>query len=239
MTHPTHKLASLCLGLMLATTLHADETTEPAWSGRSDFGFFTQSGNTASSTSLSFNGSLDRSGELWRYENQVKALSTRDRRADTGTEYYLVRSKQRRALDADDHAYVQEQFERDSNSAFAHQVSLTAGLGHTFLKDARQQLVLEFGMGARQDTDTAHAREQVFIGTAGGDYRYQLNPETDLRQRVSVETGSDATIARAGTELHLRLHQALGLTLGYDVRRQYAAVSSRLDVLTINLSYSY
>lgn len=232
-------VAGLCGAFLLTAAAHADEPAAPGWSGRSDLGFFTQSGSTTSNSSLSFNGSLDRSGELWIWENQAKALSTRDRRADTGAEYYLLRSKQRRALDADDHVYVQEQFERDSNSAFARQIALTTGLGHTFLKDARQQLVLELGVGARHDTTSAHDREQALIGTAGGDYRYKLNADTDLRQRLTAEAGSDGTILRAGSELHLRLHEALGLTLGYDVRRQSGTTSSRLDVLTINLSYSY
>lgn len=227
---------------VLAGTAAEPVATPPVdsgWSGRADLGFYSQNGSGGSNARLSFKTDFNRQWGDFALENHVSVLNTRDDTAGNGTARYLLRSKQKWSLDQDDYVYVQEQYEKDSTSEFDYQAGLTTGLGRTFIKDDLQSLIAELGAGLRHSVRDVGPDETVPIATGGLDYRYRISPSASLRERAGFESGRDSTILRSFSELNFQLREALGLGLGYDIRREYSDTREYQNVTTVNLTYTY
>ncbi len=232
----------LCVAaaLMISPALWADEPAPAAWKGRADLGFFSQSGSDGSKQSLTFKTELNRQWGDFALENRAEAISASDDAAGTGTARYLLASKQRFGLSKTDYLFTQEQFEKDSASEFRYQFNVTGGYGRTLFSDDLQALVAEVGAGVRySEARVSGDSETSPIATGALDYRYKFTATADFHQRLAVEGGSDSNIFRSLTELRLRLNEALGVAMGYDVKREYSDVNRRLNVTTVSLSYVY
>lgn len=230
----------VAVALMISPVIWADEPAPAGWKGRADLGFFSQSGSDGSKESLTFKAELNRQWGDFTLENRAEAISASDDSAGTGTARYLLASKQRFGLSKTDYLFTQEQFEKDSASEFRYQFNVTGGYGRTLFSDDLQTLVAEVGAGARysEERDTGDS-ETSPIATGALDYRYKLTTTADFHQRLSVEGGSDSNIFRSLTELRLKLNDALGVAMGYDVKREYSDINRRLNVTTVSLSYVY
>lgn len=211
---------------------------DAGWTGRVDLGFFSQAGSAGDKQSLNFKADLNRRWGDFSLDNHAEAISAKSD-SDGGSARYLLSSKQRLALNETDYVFLREQFEKDSSSEFSRQYNLTGGLGHTFFSEDTQSLIAEAGAGVRHSILVAGGSETSPIVTAGADYRYHFNKTTEFRQRAGFEGGHDANILRSLTELRFQLREALGLALGYDIKREYSDDNQHLSVTTISLSYQY
>lgn len=230
------RMAPWALILSLAAPAWADDS---GWSGRTDLGYFQQSGSDGGKESLSLKSELKRSWGDFTWENRAEAISSQNDAADSGTARYLLVSKQRLALSSSDYLFVQEQFEKDSTSLFRYQVNLTAGYGRQLIKNDIRSLEAELGAGARHSRLKTGQRETNPIATAGLRYQQALREGVDFQQRLSVESGQDNTVLRSLSELRFQLAAQLNLGLGYDVRREFSDDNNRLSVTTVSLGYSY
>ncbi|MDP1541194.1 MAG: DUF481 domain-containing protein [Moraxellaceae bacterium] len=238
----------LTAGLMVVMPTWADAeavvSSEPApadsrWEGRTDLGYFNQSGSDGGKESLSFKSQLNRTWGDFTWENRAEALSSSDDSADSGSARYLLTSKQRLALNEKDYAYVQEQFEKDSTSAFRHQFNLTAGYGRSIFSDEIKELVVEVGAGARYSNPKEGDKEVNAIATTGLNYRHKLTDAVSFHQRIGVEGGEDAIVLRSLSEVRVQLNAQLNMGAGYDIKREFSDENSRLNVMTVSLGYSY
>lgn len=222
-------------GLAVSMPVWADSR----WEGRTDLGYFNQSGSDGGKESLSFKSQLNRQWGDFTWENRAEALSSNDDNSNAGSARYLLNSKQRLALSENDYVFVQEQFEKDSTSAFRHQFNLTAGYGRSIFSDDIKALVVEVGAGARYSKPKVGDKEVNAIATAGLNYRHKLTDTVSFNQRIGVEGGEDAIILRSLSEIRVQLREQLSMGAGYDIKREFSDNNSRLNVMTVSLGYSY
>ena len=228
----------------VATEAAVAVSSEPApaasrWEGRTDLGYFNQSGSDGGKESLSFKSQLNRTWGDFTWENRAEALSSNDDNSDAGSARYLLSSKQRLALSERDYVFVQEQFEKDSTSAFRYQFNLTAGYGRSIFSDDIKELVVEVGAGARYSDPKEGDKEVNAVATAGLNYRHKLTDTVSFNQRIGVEGGEDAIILRSLSEIRVQLREQLSMGAGYDMKREFSDNNSRLNVMTVSLGYSY
>jgi putative salt-induced outer membrane protein len=228
----------LAAGLAVVTPLWAD-TAESRWAGRTDLGYFNQSGSDGGKESLSFKSQLNRTWGDFTWENRAEALSSNDDNSDAGSARYLLNSKQRLALNKKDYVFVQEQFEKDSTSAFRYQFNLTGGYGRSIFSDDIKELVVEVGAGARYSDPEEGDKEVNAIATAGLNYRHKLTDTVSFNQRIGLEGGEDAIVLRSLSEIRVQLREQLSMGAGYDMKREFSDNNSRLNVMTVSLGYSY
>lgn len=229
-----------CLADVLPpTTAAAPPPLDSGWKGRTDLGYFDQSGNSAQKSSLNFKTDIQRQWQDFILENHAEAVSASDDTAGS-TERYLVFSKQRWNRSDVDYKFIQEQFEKDSTSQFQRQYNLSAGLGRTLYQAEGETLTAEAGLGVRQSDQKTGGSETSPLYTGALQYRYKLNSRASFQQRIGAELGSDSNILRSLTELHMQIRAALGLAVSYDVKREYGDTAiTRLNLTTISLTYSY
>lgn len=213
--------------------------SESRWQGRTDLGYFNQSGSDGGKESLSFKSELNRKWGDFTWENRAEALSSSDDSSSSGSARYLLSSKQRLALSERDYVFVQEQFEKDSTSAFRYQFNLTAGYGRSIFSDDIKELVVEVGAGARYSDPKEGDKEVNAIATTGLNYRHKLTDTVSFNQRIGVEGGEDAIILRSLSEIRVQLREQLSMGAGYDIKREFSDNNSRLNVMTVSLGYSY
>lgn len=231
-------LIVLVAGLAVVMPLWAD-TAASRWEGRTDLGYFNQSGSDGGKESLSFKSQLNRTWGDFTWENRAEALSSNDDNSNAGSARYLLNSKQRLALSKKDYVFVQEQFEKDSTSAFRYQFNLTTGYGRSIFSDDIKELVVEVGAGARYSDPKEGDKEVNAIATAGLNYRHKLTDTVSFNQRIGVEGGEDTIILRSLSEIRVQLREQLSMAAGYDMKREFSDNNSRLNVMTVSLGYSY
>lgn len=229
----------LVLGLLIIAPAWAEEGSAVGWTGRTDLGYFQQSGSDGSRKNLTFKSELNRTWDQFSWENRAEAISAENGSTNRNTARYLLASKQRLALSRSDYLFVQEQFEKDSTSAFRYQANLTTGYGRQFINNDVKSLEAEVGAGARHSKPKIGASETNPIVTAAMRYQHRLNESARFQQRLSVESGEDNTILRSLTELRFQLATQLSLGVGYDIRREFSDQNARLTIATVSLGYSY
>ncbi len=102
-----------------AETEVAAETvsSEPApaasrWEGRTDLGYFNQSGSDGGKESLSFRSQLNRTWGDFTWENRAEALTTNNDSNESGSARYLLSSKQLLALSDRDYVFFKSSLKR-------------------------------------------------------------------------------------------------------------------------------
>lgn len=229
----------LCVLATMASVAHAASETEPAWSGRADAGFFSQSGTGGGKESLTLKAEATRRAGEFVWENRAQIVSAKDDNTNSGTERYLLQSKQRWDYSKTDFVFVQEQFEKDSTSSFDYQANLTAGYGRKLIDATPHKLIGELGAGVRHSERRIGQAETRPIATGALDYHYAISDTAGFGQRLAVETGSDSTIVRSVSELRVKLNGALSFSVAYDIKREYSQQDQRLSLTTINLGYTF
>lgn len=231
---------SVLLGVcLLPFAIHAQAEEASAWTGRADLGYFSQSGSGGGKESLTAKAEAARNFGEYRVENMAQAVSASDDKANSGTARYLLSSKQSLKLDERDYVFLKEQWEKDSTSDFRYQMNFTGGYGRELIKNTAHTLVAELGAGVRYSKRRVGKAETSPVATGALDYKYVISPTASFHQRVGVEGGSDSVIARSLTELRVQLREALGLAIGYDVKREYSDNNQRLSLTTVSLSYAF
>jgi putative salt-induced outer membrane protein len=235
------KLRGLCLiGLMpLALIAHADEPINEGWTGRADFGYFSQSGSGGGKKSLTAKAEALHTWGNYTVENQAQAVSASDEQTNSGTERYLLSSKQSFNFDKKDYFFLKEQWEKDSTSDFRYQMNFTGGYGRELIKSAAHTLTGELGAGVRISKRRTGKSETSPVGTGALDYKYIISKTASFHQRIGIEGGTESIIARSLTELRVQLHDELGLAIGYDVKREFTNNNQRLVLTTASLSYAF
>ncbi|MFD0950705.1 YdiY family protein [Paraperlucidibaca wandonensis] len=235
------KLRVLCVVALLPLTLpaYAEEVVDKGWTGRADLGYFSQSGSDGGKESLTAKAEAKRTWGYYTLENQAQAVSSSDDKANSGTERYLISSKQSFKLDKSDYVFLKEQWEKDSTSDFRYQMNFTGGYGRELIKNDEHTLVGELGVGVRYSKRRVGDSETSPVGTGALDYKYVISKTVNFHQRLGVEGGTESIIARSLTELRVQLRDELGLAIGYDVKREFSDNNQRLSLTTVSLSYGF
>ncbi len=225
------------------------------WSGGGELGFASAHGN---STTESLNARLDLNyadGGAWKYSASLSGLRAsseykstqpdgtvkRDRRT-TANRYTLTGNGAYRT-DSRGTVNTSLRHEEDDFGTFSRQTSLSVSYGNRVVDGERTQLDLQVGPGFRRAYDTLEERnESSVIGRGLVDLRVSLTENTELVNKLLVESGEYNTFAQNDLGLSVTMNSHLALKAGWQARHNSDAAENlkRTDTLTtMNVVYKF
>jgi len=237
----------------------AETPTEPLqpsspWSGGGELGFASAHGN---STTESLNARLDLNyadGGAWKYSGSLSGLRAsseykstqpdgtikRDRRT---TNRYTLTGNGAYRTDSRGTVNTSLRHEEDDFGTFSRQTSVSVSYGNRVVDGDRTQLDLQVGPGFRRAYDTLEERnESSMIGRGLVDLRVSLSENTELVNKLLVESGEYNTFAQNDLGLSVTMNSHLALKAGWQARHNSDAAENlkRTDTLTtMNVVYKF
>lgn len=225
------------------------------WSGGGELGFASAHGN---SSTESLNARLDLNyadGGAWKYSGSLSGLRAsseykstqpdgsvkRDRRT-TANRYTLTGNGAYRT-DSRGTVNTSLRHEEDDFGTFSRQTSVSVSYGNRVVDGDRTQLDLQVGPGFRRAYDTLEERnESSVIGRGLVDLRVSLSENTELVNKLLVESGEYNTFAQNDLGLSVTMNSHLALKAGWQARHNSDAAENlkRTDTLTtMNVVYKF
>lgn len=226
----------------------------PALKGGGELGFAAASGN---STTESFNGRLDLSytDGAWRHSGSLFGLHSRSeynkRLADgsierdrrTTANRYTVNANTAYMMDARGTINTALRHEEDDFGTYSRQQSLSLSYGNRVIDSERAHLDLQVGPGYRRAYDTLEGRNETsLIGRGLIDLRYSLTENTEIVNKLLVESGDYNTFAQNDLGVSVTMNSHLALKAGWQARHNsdVAPDIKKTDTLTtMNVVYKF
>ena len=240
-------VASLLAALPLAA--QAD-----GWTGSGELGLAAARGN---SRSENLNGKLSvaKEDEEWKHSYSVAALRARgevegDFDGDGTTEEVLELSANRYELGASSAVKLSDvsslgasaRYENDDFAPFEHQTTVALNFGREWIKDDEASLNTELGPGYRRAKDAAtHDSVSDAIVRGQVDYKHKLTGNTELFNKLLVESGDENTFAQNDFGVQVAMNASFALKAGIQLRHNTDAAPEldKTDTLTtVNLVYN-
>ncbi|WP_447941073.1 DUF481 domain-containing protein [Pseudoxanthomonas mexicana] len=227
----------------------------PTLTGGGELGFAAASGN---SNTESFNGRLDLTyadGGAWRHSASLFGLHSRSEYARTNDDGSVVRDTRttanRYTVNANS-AYLMDdrgtlntalRHEEDDFGTYSRQQSLSLSYGNRVIENERAHLDLQVGPGYRRAYDTIDGRTEAgFIGRGLIDMRYALSENTEIVNKLLVESGEYNTFAQNDLGVSVTMNSHLALKAGWQARHNsdVAEDIKKTDTLTtMNVVYRF
>jgi len=227
----------------------------PKLTGGGELGFAATSGN---SNTESFNGRLDLTytdGRAWRHSGSVFGLHSRSEYTKTQADGSVVRDRRttanRYTINANS-AYLMDErgtlntslrHEEDDFGTYSRQQSVSLSYGNRVIKNDRGHLDLQVGPGYRRAYDTLDGRtEASFIGRGLIDMRYALTENTEIVNKLLIESGEYNTFAQNDLGVSVTMNSHLALKAGWQARHNsdVAPDIKKTDTLTtMNVVYRF
>ncbi len=225
------------------------------WSGGGELGFASSHGN---STNESLNARLDLNyadGSAWKYSGSLAGLRssseyvtteedgslTRDRR--TTANRYTLNGNAAYRTDSRGTVNTSLRHERDDFGTFSRQSSLSLSYGNRVIDSDRTKLDLQVGPGYRRAYDTVEQRDEAsMIGRGLVDLKYSITENTELVNKLLVESGSYNTFAQNDLGLSVTMNSHLALKAGWQARHNSNTDKDlkKTDTLTtMNVVYKF
>lgn len=144
-------------------------------------------------------------------------------------------------------------YEEDRFGGFEYQASLSMGLGWRFFDDPVTRLSAQLGVGygrvrtrdsLADDAVTlvAGERNEKVVEQANVDFERELTPNTQLLDKLLVESGSDNTFVQNDIGVQVKIMAQLALAVGYSVRYNThppPGFNTTDTLSTLNLVYEF
>ncbi len=227
----------------------------PTLTGGGELGFAAASGN---SNNESFNGRLDltyNDGGAWRHSASLFGLHSRSeymRTEDDGSVVRERRTTANRYTVTANSAYLMDdrgtlntsvRQEEDGFGTYSRQQSVSLSYGNRVIENERAHLDLQVGPGYRRAHDTVDGRTEAgFIGRGLVDMRYALSENTELVNKLLVESGGYNTFAQNDLGVSVTMNSHLALKAGWQARHNsdVAPDIKKTDTLTtMNVVYRF
>ena len=227
----------------------------PKLTGGGELGFAAASGN---SNNESFNGRLDLTytdGGAWRHSGSLFGLHSRSeykRTLDDGSVVRDNRTTANRYTVTGNSAYLMDdrgtlntsvRHEEDDFGTYSRQQSVSLSYGNRVIENERAHLDLQVGPGYRRAYDTLDERtEASFIGRGLIDLRYALSENTEIVNKLLLESGQYNTFAQNDLGVSVTMNSHLALKAGWQARHNsdVAPDRKRTDTLTtMNVVYRF
>lgn len=227
----------------------------PKLTGGGELGFAAASGN---SNNESFNGRLDLTytdGGAWRHSGSLFGLHSRSeymRTQEDGSAVRDTRTTANRYTVTANSAYLMDdrgtlntsvRHEKDDFGTYSRQQSVSLSYGNRVIENERAHLDLQVGPGYRRAYDTLDARTEAgFIGRGLIDVRYALSENTEIVNKLLVESGDYNTFAQNDLGVSVTMNSHLALKAGWQARHNsdVAPDRKRTDTLTtMNVVYRF
>lgn len=227
----------------------------PKLTGGGELGFASAHGN---STTESFNGRLDLTytdGGQWRHSASLFGLRSRAEYSKKQEDGSIVRDRRttanRYTVNANS-AYLMDhrgtlntalRHEEDDFGTYSRQQSLSLSYGNRVIENERAHLDLQIGPGYRRSFDTLEGRtESSLIGRGLIDLRYSLTDNTEIVNKLLVESGEYNTFAQNDLGVSVTMNSHLALKAGWQARHNsdVAPDIKKTDTLTtMNVVYRF
>ncbi len=227
----------------------------PKLTGGGELGFAAASGN---SNTESLNGRLDLTyadGGAWRHSASLFGLHSRSEYARTQDDGSVVRDTRttanRYTVNANS-AYLMDdrgtlntavRHEEDDFGTYSRQQSVSLSYGNRIVERERGHLDLQVGPGYRRAYDTLEERNETsLIGRGLIDMRYSLSENTELVNKLLLESGRYNTFAQNDLGVTVTMNSHLALKAGWQARHNsdIAPEKKRTDTLTtMNVVYRF
>ena len=227
----------------------------PTLPGGGELGVAASSGN---SNTESFNGRLDLTytdGGAWRHSASLFGLHSRSEYTRTQDDGSVIRDSRttanRYTVNANS-AYLMDErgtlntavrHEEDDFGTYSRQQSVSLSYGNRVLEGERGHLDLQVGPGYRRAYDTLDDRtEGGFIGRGLIDLRYALSENTEIVNKLLVESGEYNTFAQNDLGVSVTMNSHLALKAGWQARHNsdVAPDIKKTDTLTtMNVVYRF
>lgn len=227
----------------------------PKLTGGGELGFAAASGNT---NNESFNGRLDLTytdGGAWRHSASLFGLHSRseyNRKLDDGSIVRDRRTTANRYTVTANSAYLMDdrgtlntsvRHEEDDFGTYSRQQSVSLSYGNRVIENERAHLDLQVGPGFRRAYDTLDGRDEAsFIGRGLIDMRYALSENTEIVNKLLVESGEYNTFAQNDLGVSVTMNSHLALKAGWQARHNsdVAPDIKKTDTLTtMNVVYRF
>ncbi len=197
-------------------------------------------GSKTSKQNLTGSVLLQRGSGVWGQELRIDAVNTNDDSSDNNIERYLLSGKVSHHQTASVYQFVKLQWEKDLSSSFDYQASLTGGFGYDFIRDDKQSLSGELGVGYRNSKDSEPPRHDnnEAIGTAALFYERAITPTLKFQQDLGYEYGEEAGVFRSKTALSAAINSHFAAQAGYQLKQVNAGLgNSRDSFVSLGLKY--
>ena len=273
-----HKnLLAASLLLAFSAAAHAEDPPPPpvGWSGAGEAGLAIASGNTKSQN---FNAKLDVkfNDDQWKDDFYLLALRNKSNvttnTIDTSTTPPTIVSTSKYDLTAnryeagaslgyklDDRSYIVGalRYEHDEFSPYDYQYIASLGYGYQFLKNSRDELSAEAGLGYKVTQPTAlfitagtppvivevkpdSSGNAVFRGKI--DYKHSFNASTSFIDTFVVEAGSDNKFFQNDAGIQVKMSDKFAIKAAYEIRHNsdvQPGFKQTDNLFTTNLVYGF
>ena len=238
-------LMGLCSCVVLAAEAPIVATPEQQF--EADVSYLLNSSKTDGASSdrkqnLTANAVWKRMQGVWGQEVKAQAVSSQSNQNNDDLERYLLSGKLMHQQTPSVYQFAKLQLEKDLNTAFDYQATLSAGVGYDFIRDDVQVLTGELGAGVRYNNfkDQTQQDTQELVGTAGVHYERKLTDTTRFVQDLGYEYGEDASILRSKTEVSVAISKQISGVVSYQVKDTMAdAADARDTVMAVGMKYKH
>ena len=249
------KAAKTTKVLKTATVDGAEAPAEPSpWSGGGELGYASTRGNSISE-SLNTRFHLQYAEGDWIHGLEVFGLrssaeyrvedeegATHREHKDTANRYTVGASS---ALKLGEHRQFTTalRYEHDDFATYRWQQTASVGYGARIMDGGRTQLDLQVGPGLRRAQNVEEGRtESGLIGRGFIGLKFDLTENTELENRLLVESGVYNTFAQNDLGVSVAMNSHLALKAGLQARRnsEVNAQEKKTDTLTtMNVVYRF
>lgn len=226
----------------------------PTLKGGGELGYASANGN---STTESLNGRLDvtYSDGIWKHSANLFGLRSRSeymltnddgsiqRTSRTTANRYTLGANSAYMTDARGTINTSLRLEEDDFGTYSRQQSLSLSYGNRVIDSERTQLDLQFGPGYRSAHDALENRTEAgLIGRGLFDLRYALTDNTEIVNKLLVESGEYNTFAQNDLGVAVTMNAHLALKAGWQARHNsdVAPDLKKTDTLTtMNVVYKF
>jgi putative salt-induced outer membrane protein len=190
---------------------------DPTWDGKVALGYLATTGNTENS---SLNGAfeLSRATDKWKHLFFAGAVNASENQVATA-EAYNAGYKGEYTFSEHNFLFGRAEWSKDKFSGYDRQVTETVGYGRRLIETEAHRLSAEIGVGARQSTLRDGLSQNETIGRAAVNYKWILNSTAELRQDLSMESGSDNTHFESVSAVKATLVGSLSLVASYTIKK--------------------
>jgi len=239
-----------CFGIAVSTVFicnsHvalADDVAVPkdGWAGNGSAGYIRTSGNSNTSAA---SGKLELDYTSMPWLNAFNAAATEGRTAGVTTaETYAVGDKLKFAFNELDYVFGAVTWDSDRFNGIQENFAESVGYGRRLYMTDKQLLDAEVGIGASEQRELGDSAYQTqLIGTVGGTYIYKISNNSQFKQTLRTEVGTQNTFINPVTELKLAVVGNLYASLNYEVRYNTTVPENthHTDIITsINFGYGF
>lgn len=203
-------------GLLLATSVVAQEEEKGPWSGTTSLGYLATTGNTENK---SYNAAAEVSyaRNKWIHTASASAIGAAESNTTTA-EAYDAAWKSEYAFNEHDFLFGLIDWRKDRFSGFDEQLSGTLGYGRRLINSEKHALSATAGLGYRTSDLSDGTSDSSAIGRGGLDYEWTFSETSNFQQTLAVEAGSENTFYESVSAVRARLVGELALVVSYTVR---------------------